>query len=201
MSKRAPLLLILSALSSLMAPALVRAAADPAVPTIESFDAALIQTMKKGPAGAQARFKTIEPAVNTAFDLPAMVKFAVGPGWDMIAPADQASLLTAFTRFTAANYAHNFESYSGQTLKVLPDVQTRGADKLVKTELNDGGSVTPLTYRMRQSGGAWKVIDVYYNGSISQLTTQRSDFSATLASGGAKALVQKLNAQADKLLK
>ncbi len=198
MSRRA-LLLVLS-VTALTAPGLVQAApADPAIPTIESFDAALLQTMKKG--SAEARLKTIEPAVNTAFDLPAMVKFAVGPDWAMIAPADQASLLAAFTRFTAANYVHNFDSYSGQTLKVLPDVQTRGVDKLVKTELNDGGSVTPLTYRMRQSGGAWKVIDVYYNGSISQLTTQRSDFSATLAKGGAKALVQKLNAQTDKLLK
>jgi phospholipid transport system substrate-binding protein len=186
-------------ITALMAPALVQAAADPAIPTIESFDTALLQTMKKG--SAEARLKTIEPAVNAAFDLPAMVKFAVGPDWATIAPADQSTLLAAFTRFTAANYVHNFDSYSGQTLKVLPDVQTRGVDKLVKTELSDGGAVTPLTYRMRESGGAWKVIDVYYNGSISQLTTQRSDFSATLAKGGAKALVQKLNAQTEKLLK
>ena len=143
--------------------------------------------------------------VNTAFDLPAMVKFAVGPDLG----DDRARFRTrrACSRRLHPLYrrqllVHNFDSYSGQTLKVLPDVQARGVDKLVKTELNDGGSVTPLAYRMRQSGGyAWKVIDVYYNGSISQLTTQRSDFSATLAKGGAKALVQKLNAQTDKLLK
>lgn len=199
MFNRPSSLVILTA-AALFAPALASAAVDPAVPTIESFDAALIQTMKKGPAGTLARFKTIEPAVTTAFDLPIMAQFAVGPDWAMITPADRTALIAAFGRFTAANYAHNFDSYSGQALKVLPDVQTRGLDKLVKTELTDGGSVTPLTYRMRQSGGAWKVIDVYYNGAISQLTTQRSDFSATLAKGGAKALVQKLNAQADKLL-
>jgi phospholipid transport system substrate-binding protein len=208
MSKRAPSAFLLTVTAAgfamaLTAPAFVQAApADPAIPTIESFDAALIQSMKKGSAGVQARFKTLEPAVNTAFDLTAMTRFAVGPDWAMIAPADQAALSTAFGRFTAANYAHNFDSYSGQTIKVLPDVETRGVDKLVKTEMTStSGSVTAFTYRMRQSGSAWKVIDVYYNGSISQLTTQRSDFSATLAKGGAAALVQKLNAQADKLLK
>jgi phospholipid transport system substrate-binding protein len=58
-----------------------------------------------------------------------------------------------------------------------------------------------LAYRLRDTGNGWKVIDVYYNGSISQLTTQRSDFASTLTSGGAKALVAKLEAQTDKLLK
>ena len=58
-----------------------------------------------------------------------------------------------------------------------------------------------LAYRMRQDGGSWKVIDVFYNSTISQLTTQRSDFASTLSSGGAKALIAKLDAQTDKLLK
>ncbi len=44
-----------------------------------------------------------------------------------------------------------------------------------------------LGYRMRQAGSTWKMIDVLFNGAISQLTTQRSDFAATLAAGGAKA--------------
>ena len=201
MFNRPPSLLVLLTVAALSAPGLAFAAADPAISTIENLDAALIQTMKKGPAGAQARFKTIEPAVAVAFDLPTMVQFAVGPDWAMIAPAERTTLIAAFGRFTAASYAHNFDAFGGQTFKVLPDVQTRGLDKLVKTELTDGGSVTPLTYRMRQSGDSWKVIDIYYNGAISQLTTQRSDFSATLAKGGVKALVQKLNAQAETLRK
>jgi phospholipid transport system substrate-binding protein len=54
---------------------------------------------------------------------------------------------------------------------------------------------------MAQDGGAWKVKDVYYNGGISQLATQRSDFASTLQSGGAKALVAKLDSLTDKLLK
>jgi phospholipid transport system substrate-binding protein len=45
------------------------------------------------------------------------------------------------------------------------------------------------------------VIDVYYNGGISQVATQRSDFQSTLQSGGAKALVAKLDSLTDKLLK
>jgi phospholipid transport system substrate-binding protein len=73
---------------------------------------------------------------------------------------------------------------------------------VVTTRIGAPGS-TPvvISYRMRQSGGAWKIIDVFYNGSISQLTTRRADFSATLAQGGATALIAHLNTLADKELK
>ena len=64
-----------------------------------------------------------------------------------------------------------------------------------------GAAPVTISYRMRENGGAWKIIDVFYNGSISQLTTRRSDFSATLAQGGAPALIAHLNALADKQMK
>ncbi len=80
-------------------------------------------------------------------------------------------------------------------------MQTRGVDKLVRSQIIPSiGAPTDLNYRMRQAGGTWKVIDVYF-GAISQLTAQRSDFAATVSSGGAKALITKINAQADKLLR
>ena len=177
-------------------------ASDPAAARIESFDAAVIKTMQAGKAaGTQGRAKVIGPAVESTFDLPAMVRFAVGPTWTTIAPEDQAALQKAFGRFTIANYAKNFDNYNGQKLELDGDVQTRGPDKLVKTRLTGGGTNVPLAYRMRDNGSGWKIIDVYYNGAISQLTTQRSDFASTLGNGGAKALVAKLEAQTDKLLK
>jgi phospholipid transport system substrate-binding protein len=178
------------------------AAADPAAAKIDSLDDSLIEAMKAGKAaGAQGRFKLISPTVESAFDLPAMLRVAIGPTWTTIAPDDQSALTTAYRRYAIANYAKNFDGYSGQKFVLSPDVQVRGADKIVKTQLTGGGTDVSLAYRMRQSGDSWKVIDVFYNGSISQLATQRSDFASTLASGGAKALVTKLNAQSDKLLK
>ena len=177
-------------------------AADPAVDKVDSLDNSLIEAMKAGKsAGAQGRYKLISPTVESAFDLPAMLRVAVGPDWAKIAPDDQEARTTAYRRYAIANYAKNFDGYSGQKFTIAPDVQTRGADKIVKTQLTGGGTNVSLLYRMRDTGSGWKVVDVFYNGSISQLTTQRSDFSATLTSGGAKALVAKLNAQTDKLLK
>jgi phospholipid transport system substrate-binding protein len=54
---------------------------------------------------------------------------------------------------------------------------------------------------MRQVGGTWKVVDVFLNGYVSELATRRADFASTVAAGGAPALVAKINALADGLLK
>jgi phospholipid transport system substrate-binding protein len=193
-----------AALLMAAAPAAVRAqTADPAISTIEAFDSALLEAMKGGKAlGAEGRFHKLQPAVERAFDLPVMTRFAVGSAFAGYSPAEQAALTKAFGRLTTANLAKNFDSYNGETFKIDPNVQTRGLDKLVKTEITPrSGAPTALNYRMRQSAsGTWKVIDVYF-GAVSQLTAQRSDFASTATPGNAAALIAKINGQADKLLR
>jgi phospholipid transport system substrate-binding protein len=176
------------------------AASDPAVARINAFDQALLEVMKAGPAlGAKGRYQKLTPAVQTSFDLPLMTQFAVGPSWASMSDADHQALISAFGRLSAASYARNFDRFNGEKFTVDPDVTTRGPDKIVKTQLISGARTVNLTYRMRQAGGAWKIVDVYFD-AISQLTTRRSDFAAPLASGGAKGLIAHLNTTADKLL-
>lgn len=194
---------VMALAGSAMAPHAARAdAAEPAAQQIDNFDAALIRAMKAGKdAGPQGRAKIMGPAVDAAFNLSAMTGFAVGPAWAGASAQDKAALVAAFRKYTIANYAKNFDSYEGQKIAVDPMVMTRLPDKLVKTIMSGNGSTVVLGYRMRQAGGTWKIIDVLFNGAISQLTTQRSDFASTLQAGGVKALIAKLNSQTDKLLK
>jgi phospholipid transport system substrate-binding protein len=174
---------------------------DPAAQQISAFDEALVDVMKQaGKLGPRGRFETLQPVIEKTFDLPSMTRFAVGSGWSMLPPDQQAELVRAFSRMTVATYAHNFDGYGGETFS-LEKVDTRGLDKLVHTRLAGAGAPTELAYRMRQAGGAWKVIDIYYNGAVSSLLGQRSEYAATLASGGAPALVRKLNGHADDLLR
>jgi len=184
------------------APAVVQAQpADPATAQIERFDNALIDTMKQAKRlGPKGRYAKLEAVIAQTFDLPTMTRFAVGSAWSGISTAEQAALVRAFSRMTVATYAHNFDGYDGQRLAV-DKVETRGPDKLVRTQLTTAsGKPTTLTYRMRQVGGTWKIIDVYYNGAVSSLMGQRSEYASTLKSGGAAALAKKLNSHADDLL-
>jgi phospholipid transport system substrate-binding protein len=176
-------------------------ASDPAAQVIDGFDHTLLDTMKQAKTlGVQGRFRKMEPAVRNTFDLSEMMRVATDPYWSKMSAADQSALVTAFGRFSAATYAHNFDDFSGQKF-VTTGVDTRLPDKLVRTQL-----VTPasapinLVYRMRQPEGRWRIIDVFYNGTISQLAQQKSDFGSTLKTGGAAALIKKLDDQTDRLL-
>jgi phospholipid transport system substrate-binding protein len=188
-------------LAALASPIAVHAqASDPARLPIQSLNEGLISIMKGGKqAGFRARASAIQPIVDRVFDLPLMTRLAVGTGWTKMTPADQAGLVAALRRMTVAQYADNFDSYGGQSFVVDPRIEARGTDRLVRTTLNTPRSESvAISYRLRQSGGSWKVIDVYYKNAISQLATRRSDFERVLASGGAKALIAHLNALAAK---
>ena len=189
-------------LLSLGGQAAVAAQADPAAAQVETFDNSLLAAMKAGKAvGAKGRARQLAPAVQRAFDLPSMTSFAVGPAWSQFTPAQKQQVIEAFTRLSVASWAHNFDSFSGEQFVIDPNVQTRGTDKVVQTKLTrPGGDPVSLIFRMRQVGGSWKIIDVYY-GAISQLTTRRSDFAGPVASGGAAGLVAHLNQLTDNLLK
>ena len=177
-------------------------ASDPAAQQVSRFYDALLAGMKGGKSlGTQGRYRKLEPAIEQTFDLPTMTKFAVGPSWSTLSQADQQALIRAFGRMTIADYAKNFDSYDNQQFVVDPNVQTRGEDKVVSSKMVSGNSSTPFNYRMRQSGGSWKIVDIFLNGYVSELATKRSDFAATISSGGAPALTAKLNTLADNLLK
>lgn len=176
-------------------------AADPAAARIEAFDELLLSTMKAGPSlGAHGRYQRYLPHMTEAFNIPVMTSFAVGPAWAHMTEAEKASLTSAFARLSAAKYAHNFDKFDGERFVIDPNVPERGGDKIVQTKLIPGhGAPVPLAYRMRLTGGSWKIIDVYYN-AVSQLTTQRSEFAASLEKGGAKGLESHLQALTDRLL-
>jgi len=142
----------------------------------------------------------LAPVIELTFDLRTMTAFAVGSEWAKFSPEQQQATIAAFTRLTIASYAHNFSGFDGERFEINSNVIVRGADKIVRSQLISPHSTVDLMYRMRESAGSWKIIDVYY-GAISQLTTRRADFAASLTSGGAPSLVAHLNALSDDLLR
>jgi len=178
------------------------AADDPAVATVQGFYDNLLDSMKGGKSlGVQGRYNKMRPAVEQAFDIGTMVKFAVGPDWASASPDDQKSLAEAFARMTAAQYAGNFDSFNGEKFVVDPNVQVRGTDHYVSSKLVTKDQSVVFIYRVRQFGSSWKIIDILLDGSISQLNVYRSDFAATIKAGGAAALVKKIDELSNKALK
>lgn len=186
---------------SLFLAAVAVANSDPAVARIEKFHDALLAAMKDGPKlGVQGRFKKLEGDVDALFDMATMTKFTVGPAWTKMTAEEQKALIAAFRRMTIASYARNFNAFKGQKFVTDPKAEDRAPDRLVKAQvIPQGEKPVNLVYRMRDSGGSWRVIDVIFE-FVSQLATRRSDFASTVATGGAPALVKKLDEISDKLM-
>jgi phospholipid transport system substrate-binding protein len=190
-------LLALSA--ALMFGTAAAAESDPAAAPIATLDQALMTAMKNGSQPFQQRFQALAPAVDGAFNLQQILKTTVGLRWSAIPPDQQKALLSVFRAYTIANYAANFDSDSGDQLRILPETRTVGSDKVVETEIvPKSGDPIRMDYVMRQGDAGWQAIDVLETGTISQVAVQRSDIR-TLLEGGADKLIDSLKAKVEKL--
>ena len=78
--------------------------------------------------------------------------------------------------------------------------QPYGGEVIVKTRIVQSGSdPVTLNYLMRQNGQSWQISDVYLDGTISQLATQRSEFQSILRREGVTGLIGALNRKVDLL--
>jgi phospholipid transport system substrate-binding protein len=183
-------------------PALAQAPAndDVRAPVSRFYDA-LLDVMKRAKAlGFRGRYDVLAPVISTSFDLPAMTRIAVGPKWTSIPAAEQKELVDAFGRMTISTYASRFDGYSGEKFEIDPSVESRAGGSVVHTRIvQSNGEPVTLNYLVRKSGGAWKIVDVYLTGTISELATRRSEFAGILDSGGPPALIASLRNQTERL--
>ena len=176
---------------------------DPATVPIRTFYDSLLVSMKQADQlGLRGRYDKLAPVIRSTFDLPAMTRIAVGPDWNAIPPDQQTALLDGFARMTIATYANRFDGYSGQSFEIDPEVQLRNTGRIVRTKLlRPPEEPVTLNYLMRGSGDTWKIVDVYLSGTISELATQRSEFTAILKSGGPSALIESLRQHVERLMR
>ncbi len=190
LGRRALLLVAVSATGA-------RAQAQPAdqrlAQPLQDLYAALEAVMRAGNAMPfPRRFDALLPVVDRVFDLETVLKVSVGMRWDSMEPARRARLLRVYRQFTVATYVANFSRYDGERFRILPGTRNSGADRIVATEIINGGERVRLDYVMRDGGGVWRAVDVLLDGSISRVAVQRSDFRKILANGDTDALVASL---------
>jgi phospholipid transport system substrate-binding protein len=173
---------------------------SPAATHIQSYYQQLMPTIQQaGRLSVRERDKRFTPAITSAFDLATMTRLAVGPAWTTFSPSQQAAVRDAFARFIIADYASQVTDYSGESFVVDPNTvpERRGGGEIVKTKLlQPGGRTVIINYLVR--GG--RVIDVYLNGTISDLATRRDEFASIIASGGADGLIKRLHDRTQRLL-
>lgn len=191
-------LLVLLVGSLVFAPIGSRAESDDAAGTVRMFYEVLLGNMRDGAQlGQHGRYARLEPVIVRVFDVSYMTRMAVGRSWAETPEPKQRQLAEAFGRYVTATWADRFDSFSGEHLDVI-GAQSYTGRILVHTRIvKASGEPVTIDYLMRQNGNAWQIADVYLAGTISELATLRSEFSAILRSQGTDALIAQLNQRAE----
>ena len=169
------------------------AAATTAV--VRKLDDTLLATMKAGPQlGYEGRVNKLAPTVEQAFNLPFMTRFIIGADWNTLSPDKQKDMLESFRRFTVGTYASHFDDFNGESFEIVGQPVAQRDDIMVQTKLVPAkGDPIKLNYLLRKGDKDWQIIDVFLEGTVSELATQRADFQSVLTAKGVDGLIQKLD--------
>lgn len=182
----------------LLAPVSAWAADDPAVQTVRDLYAAFTDALKDGPGPLPARVAAVGPALEKAFDFPAMTRVAVGSKWSGFTPEQQAAVTDAFKRSLTVTYANRLARAAGGKFEVTPKVEERGSQRVVPTRVTAAdGDDSAVDFVVNAEN---RIQDVLLNGDVSEIAAQRNALSAPLKSGGADAVVKFLRQRADGML-
>jgi phospholipid transport system substrate-binding protein len=114
----------------------------------------------------------------------------VGGRWKDLTPAQQAKLVATFAKLSVATYAGRFNGYSGENFEILGEEPSAQGTVLVRTRVVvPGKDAVQLDYRLRSGSDGWRIIDVFLNGTVSELAVRRSEDAAVLDRDGFDALI------------
>jgi len=172
--------------SVLSVAAAARGADTGATAVVNRLDDTLVSVLKDGERlGYEGRFKQLQPAMQQAFDLDYMAEKSLGQYWSNLSEADRTRWRQLFGEFTVANYAANFDRFTGQRFEVLGEEPSTNDTVLVKTKVvTPGEDDVVLTYRLQKNAGTWRIVDVFLKGTVSELALRRSDYSSVLQREG-----------------
>ncbi|MBT5049693.1 MAG: hypothetical protein HOM58_14430 [Rhodospirillaceae bacterium] len=178
--------------------------ADDSGPTaiVKNFQASLLATIKNAEKiGVQGRYDIIAPAIESTFHLPLMAATATAPYWRAGKPEQRKNLIEAFSKMSATIVATLFDSYDGESFKVLRERRTRGPTVLVDTqiEIRDDNPVN-ITYVAARIRGRWWLIDIIVAGGISEVKVRRNEYMSLLKQGGLPRLTRELREKSARML-
>ncbi len=164
------------------------------VEVVEKLHAVALEVMKRaetlGYAGRAAR---LAPVLDESLDLRFMAEKSVGRYWREASEPMQERLLKTFRRYIIATYAGRFDGYSGQRFETVAEEPALRDTKLVRTRITaPNEDPIALDYRLWQTNGSWKIVDVYLKGTVSELGLRRSEYTAMIKREGMESLLSAL---------
>jgi len=168
---------------------------------VQRLDDVLIAVLKQADTlGYAGRVQRLTPMVREAFDVPFMAEKSLGAHWKTLSEADRARWIALSTEFSVANYAANFDRYTGQTIELLGEEPAGNDTAVVRTRIVDPkGESVAMSYRLHPTPAGWKIIDIYLKDTVSELALRRADYTSVLERDGFEGLATVMRSRIDDL--
>ena len=182
--------------ASAMASAQPAPASSAAAEAVSRFHLTLTDSMRRSAAlGCEGRYKLMQPAVETTFDLPGIAARALRRHWKTLDETQREAFTTALRTSFITTYATEFATPGSVSFATGKSEQMANGDALVHTTLTPKGqSAITLDYVLRAQGEHWQVVNVLADG-VSDLALRASQYDGLMKSDGMAALLEKIHSQ------
>lgn len=179
------------------------AATKSATETIQITIDSALNIIKKpemsDPSKRDALFAQIEDLVKGIFDFTEFSARTVGPKWRQFTPDQKQRFENSFAELLRATYIEKLDGYDGEKVKFIGEIKSAKGDKVeVQTTIMMKDKEIPVSYRLLDKGGQWRVYDVRIE-KVSLIENYRGQFKDILLKGDADELIKKVEEKAQEV--
>jgi phospholipid transport system substrate-binding protein len=141
----------------------------------------------------QERRERVKVIVLEHTDFDTLSRLVLARNWARFTPEQQREFQREFESHLAATYGRRLDDYRNEKVAIVGDRREANGDWTVQTRVLRGGGSNDflVDYRLRESNGTWKMIDVIIE-QVSLVANFRSQFQELVSSGGPERLLQVL---------
>jgi phospholipid transport system substrate-binding protein len=201
MMKRAVLSLLVALISLLGVAGQSGAETQTPRAVVQRLNDALLDAMKNAAQlGFQGRYDALAPVLEQTFTFSEMARVAVGQHWSQLGPSQRTELVAHFKRMSITTFAVRFDGYSGERFEVLGEKDVpQGRVVVLSRIVKASGEPVPLDYVFTETSSGWRAVDIYLQGTISELAIYRSEFASVLNREGYDGLIRRIEEKIARL--
>jgi phospholipid transport system substrate-binding protein len=144
-----------------------------------------------GRAHERARRGKIRSLVSQIFDFEEMAKRSLATHWSGRSPQERTHFVALFTDLLERTYMDRIESYNGEPIVYLGESGDAEQTEVRSKLITKGREEIPITYRLIQKNGAWKVYDLVIEG-VSLVNNYRTQFNKIINQSSYSDLVRRM---------
>ena len=141
------------------------------------------------------KFLQTKNIVSNIYDYEKMIRIIYGRNWKKIEINKQNELKKIFLDYMSYNYTKRFSNIKQLDFKIINNNLIENKILVNSLLIIDNNEKIKISYLCNSDSKIEKIFDVIIDGSISEISTKKSEFSKLIKSGGPNGLIEALESK------